>query len=82
MENRPNGAPGAQHDNESSHPNEAQRSLNNAAGEDPENTELPAASELDRMVRTETVADNSEQGDNRLPDGQRAARNTDSSTEA
>lgn len=77
MENTPKRAPGLQNVSETWDRNEEKRSLENAAGDDMENTELPAASELDRMVREEASEYDSDNREDRLLGGDRATRNDD-----
>lgn len=57
--------------------NEQKRSEENAAENDMENTEIPAASELDRVVRDEAAAYDNENKEDRLLGGNRATRNDD-----
>lgn len=57
--------------------NEQKRSEENAAENDMENTELPAASELDRVVRDEAAEYDNDNKEDRLLGGDRATRNDD-----
>lgn len=57
--------------------NEQKRSEENAAENDMENTEIPAASELDRVVRDEAAEYDNDNKEERLLGGDRATRNDD-----
>ncbi|OLY91929.1 hypothetical protein SAMN05444008_109200 [Cnuella takakiae] len=57
--------------------NEQRKSEENAAENDMENTEIPAASELDRVVRDEAAEYDNDNKEDRLLGGDRATRNDD-----
>lgn len=77
MENTPKRGSGLQNVSETWDRNEQKKAMDNAAGNDMENTELPAASELDRMVHNEAAEYDNENKENRLLGGDRATRNDD-----